>query len=558
MNAQRVVHAISRIGYSSYSAIMDIVDNSITANAKKVHIQIERHEDKFISDKYSAKKYTIIDNGKGMDNEGIINALTLGSKSDYPPLSLSKYGMGLKSAGLSLGTKIHVVSKQKGKFAKAYTIDTETIEDEYFIVEEDLSKDEISFYDDLLQNSAHGTIIEISGCEKVENYSIATTIKHLNKKMGVVYSEFFQQEKPLEITIHDSSKLFTVLPHDILFLSEAYATYDHELYDCKLPCITVDTEVPILVHYNGEEQIKNAQLKVVIFPKKEMGSYPGFTEEERKKIKSFEVSSENSGFFIYRNHRLIRWGENFAGVYERKYGFRAKLNIYTEHDDVLHVDVSKQRLHLSEEVEKQIQKLIRPALKIHDEIFEKCSSLNDDQLEGEEISNRIEDYNPIDPDEYTKPISPKDIEERKKRRAKFIDKKQEEEKEAQNDDESEKGEQEEIQETIEESFKKVRYSYKVKSEYLWRTYSDTYNGYFIVINQNHTFYQDVMSRFPEKSPERQSLEFLLFSFAVAEGITIEHLSVDDEVIEKVLDKYARVMSSNLSALISDNRDLFDK
>lgn len=556
MNAQRVVHAISRIGYSSHSALMDIVDNSITANASKVYIKIERHEDKFMSDKYSAKKYTIIDNGNGMDDDGIINALTLGSKSDYPPFSLSKYGMGLKSAGLSLGTKIHIVSKQGGNFSKSYTIDIETIEDEYFIEEEDLTETETSFYNNLLNESPHGTIVEITGCDKVENFSIATTIKHLNKKMGVVYYEFFQKEEPLEITINDSSKSYSVLPLDNLFWDEAYPTYEHESYDCKLPCKVVDTELPILVHINGEEQIKNAQLKVVVFPKKEMGTYPGFSDEERKKIKTFEVSSENNGFFIYRNHRLIRWGENFAGVTDRKYGFRAKLHIYTEHDDILHVDVSKQRLHISEEVEANIKKIIRPALKIHDEIFEKCSSLNDDKSEGEEISSRIEDYNPIDPDEYAKPTSPSEIEERKKRRVKFLEKMQEEEREGQEGQERE--EDEATEEIFEESFKRVRYSYKVKSEYLWRTYSDTYNGYYIVINQNHTFYQDVMSRFSEKSPERQSLEFLLFSFAIAEGVTVEHLSVDDEIIEKVLDKYARVMSSNLSALISDNRDLFDK
>ena len=112
MNASRVIDAIARIGYSSHSAIMDIVDNSISAGATKILIEIDRDIEKTIVMKNNIITYRIVDNGKGMGDEQIINALKLGSDANYDDNSLSKYGMGLKSAGFSLGHKLEILSKK--------------------------------------------------------------------------------------------------------------------------------------------------------------------------------------------------------------------------------------------------------------------------------------------------------------------------------------------------------------------------------------------------------------------------------------------------------------
>lgn len=42
INAARVCFGISRIGYTPSSAICDIIDNSVSANAHNIHVMIKR------------------------------------------------------------------------------------------------------------------------------------------------------------------------------------------------------------------------------------------------------------------------------------------------------------------------------------------------------------------------------------------------------------------------------------------------------------------------------------------------------------------------------------
>ena len=85
------------IGYSFNNAIADIIDNSITAEANLIKIQcLWNGEEPTIE---------IEDNGKGMDQNELIEAMRPGTKS---PLStrtdddLGRFGLGLKTASFSL------------------------------------------------------------------------------------------------------------------------------------------------------------------------------------------------------------------------------------------------------------------------------------------------------------------------------------------------------------------------------------------------------------------------------------------------------------------------
>ncbi|MBT6492796.1 MAG: ATP-binding protein, partial [Deltaproteobacteria bacterium] len=78
-----------------------IADNSIAAKATHIHIHLDVSPAKEFHQKNSVERYVIADNGNGMDETQVTNALKLGSAAGYPDQSLSKYGLGLKSAGFS-------------------------------------------------------------------------------------------------------------------------------------------------------------------------------------------------------------------------------------------------------------------------------------------------------------------------------------------------------------------------------------------------------------------------------------------------------------------------
>lgn len=85
IDSGRLLFGLSRIGYTTTSAICDIIDNSIHAEASFVKLLIHKERQDFSdAKKNNIKAYTIIDNGHGMNRAGIIEALKLGSSiNDY-------------------------------------------------------------------------------------------------------------------------------------------------------------------------------------------------------------------------------------------------------------------------------------------------------------------------------------------------------------------------------------------------------------------------------------------------------------------------------------------
>ena len=489
INASRVLDAISKIGYTAHTAIMDLIDNSVTAGATNIEVQIERIEGTTLADKNNAKLYRIIDNGKGMNSSEIIKALELGSIQEYGTNSLSKYGMGLKSAGLSLGTKIQVISKQNNDYSISYILDKEAVKFDLEIFEYELSDKEKIQIDKLIE-SPNGTIIEITGCENVNNRSIQTTIKHLEKNLGVVYYEFLMDNNDFSIFIQEGVNKIKIEPLDILFLNETI-TFNKEKYDCTVPCKVFDEEFPLPIIKDGENDICNAKLQVVIFPQSRMAQYPGFNDSTKNKIKKYMINQKNNGFYIYRNNRLIRWADKLETspddrspfiVPHRAWGFRAKLKITSELDETLHVDVSKQRLLIPDEILAQIKSKIRPAMDLHDMIFNMCTELyNSGGEEGEAFNEIAEEFSAEDPDIDRRMKISDDKKERQKKlveKSKMLNEKN-------NIDDKSKFTEDKI-------FKKVRYSPYVKYDLFWEAGWDPDYGDYIIINQNHTFYQDVI------------------------------------------------------------------
>ena len=91
-SARRLTRSLRDIGYSFESAIADLVDNSIAADATKIKISI-------VFDG-KASSISLIDNGNGMNAAEIDEAMRFGSRRSYRTGELGRYGLGLKTATL--------------------------------------------------------------------------------------------------------------------------------------------------------------------------------------------------------------------------------------------------------------------------------------------------------------------------------------------------------------------------------------------------------------------------------------------------------------------------
>ncbi len=120
-SADRVVTSLRDLGYDFAQAVADVVDNSISAGASEIDINVI-----FEGDDSSV---TISDNGHGMTDSRLREALRYGSKRDYDKSDLGKFGLGLKTASLSQCQRLSVGSKSDGRGSSisAYTWDLDHI-----------------------------------------------------------------------------------------------------------------------------------------------------------------------------------------------------------------------------------------------------------------------------------------------------------------------------------------------------------------------------------------------------------------------------------------------
>ncbi|WKB50755.1 ATP-binding protein [Eleftheria terrae] len=103
--ASAMLQSLRGLGYSTGSALADIVDNSISAGAREVRIDFA----------WSGpdSRISILDDGDGMTDSQLESAMTLGDKSPVDsrePQDLGRFGLGLKTASFSQCRRLTVAS----------------------------------------------------------------------------------------------------------------------------------------------------------------------------------------------------------------------------------------------------------------------------------------------------------------------------------------------------------------------------------------------------------------------------------------------------------------
>ncbi|MGW0178046.1 ATP-binding protein [Nocardia sp. NPDC003345] len=103
--AESLVESLRAFGYATETAVADLVDNSITAEATTVDVRL----------RWAGKEswITIVDDGLGMDAERLREAMRPGTTSPLAPRNasdLGRFGLGLKTASFSQCRRLVVMS----------------------------------------------------------------------------------------------------------------------------------------------------------------------------------------------------------------------------------------------------------------------------------------------------------------------------------------------------------------------------------------------------------------------------------------------------------------
>ncbi len=304
-NAAKLISSLRNTGYNSYSAIEDIIDNSIDAGAKIIHIDVKSH-------KNDLNMY-IADNGGGMSEDVLDDALKLGSMFEKNETSdLGKYGMGLVTASISMAKRLEVVTKTKEDSIWQYSCQDldSVIEQNHFVKESRPANNaEVKMLQDILTTDS-GTLVFISKIDRLSDSNVSQFTSKLNRDVGRIYRKFI--EAGIQIFINGKSV---------------------SIID---PLMRENKETKI--YSEDEYEIPNLRRKEKIVVK--IAVLPDVNDELAKELKMNQVSQ---GFYILRNSREIAAGESL-NVFQKHNRFnrlRIELQFDSSLDNEMGVKFSK-------------------------------------------------------------------------------------------------------------------------------------------------------------------------------------------------------------------------
>ena len=102
-----LITSLRSVGYTLPTAIADVIDNSISAGARRIRIDHEWKADE--------TWLTIVDDGAGMNHAELQTAMRLGShdpEEERAVGDLGRFGLGLKTASFSQCRKLTVITKK--------------------------------------------------------------------------------------------------------------------------------------------------------------------------------------------------------------------------------------------------------------------------------------------------------------------------------------------------------------------------------------------------------------------------------------------------------------
>jgi len=357
-SAARLTGSLRDIGYDFNSAVADLVDNSITAGATQVDILVEFDGED--------SRVFIADNGRGMSINGLTEALRFGSRRMYGSGDLGRYGLGLKTASLSQGRSVTVLTRTSSGRSLIHTrqLDLDlVIEFDDWLIIEPTSTPVIDRARNMLENGP-GTVVIWEKLDRVvpaKNASggwarrrFETLTQKLIEHLGLVFHKFLAGEvggETLRLTVNGQK----VAPWDPFARSEK-AT------------IELDEQVFEIEH---GDVVGAVTMRRWVLPGRD--EFSSLAEFER--LSGPLKWNRQQGLYTYRAGRLVQWGGwcGIRGIDEHTKLARASLEFDTDLDEAFNINVAKMRVSIPAQLRQMIERPINEMCSIADERYRKAS-----------------------------------------------------------------------------------------------------------------------------------------------------------------------------------------
>lgn len=332
--APTLMESTRAIGYSTETAVADIVDNSIAAGASRVDISYFPKGDSFVS---------ILDNGCAMDETELDRAMQYGSQNPEEKRGkkdLGRFGLGLKTASMSQCRRLSVVTK-RGDTICGRQWDLDHIKEAgswSLLILDAEDMESLPNFEQLDQQKV-GTLVVWQCLDRMErghgNIEQAMTSKmdDVGRYLSLIYHRYLAGEQGIKrLTITMNGRQLS--PIDPFLEGKSTPAMDDEVLMIRRAKIVVRPY--ILPHISK------------------------LTSAEMKALGGKEGLRKGQGFYIYRNKRLLVWGTWFRMMMKSDLSklARVRVDIPNTLDDLWTLDIKKSTAIPPVQVQQQLKALI--------------------------------------------------------------------------------------------------------------------------------------------------------------------------------------------------------
>lgn len=340
-SAARLTESLRDIGYDFSSAVADLIDNSISAGAQRIRVHMEFDGEN--------SRVFIADDGEGMGVNGVLEALRFGSRRGYSLGDLGRYGLGLKTASLSQGRSVTVVSRAKGVKLQVQRLDLDLIaEYDDWIIVVPTSDTGVVRAQELLAGDT-GTVVVWEKLDRIlpARQSSGGWAKRrfdgLREKLKTHLSMVFHRY----LTGEGGARKLEILVNDVKLTGwDPFQRQERETKELGAESFEVMVG----------DRVGKVHLRRYILPSRNAFSSPEAFDAASGPLKW----NRQQGLYIYRANRLVQWG-GWAGtraVDEHTKLARASIDFDTDLDDAFNINVAKMRVALPPQLKQMLSRPI--------------------------------------------------------------------------------------------------------------------------------------------------------------------------------------------------------
>jgi len=325
------------LGYSLETAIADIIDNSISADSNVVDIICDVSDDKPI--------LVVLDDGKGMSPEELLSAMRHGTGNPRLHRSvndLGRFGLGLKTASFSQCRSLTVVSLKDGCICGA-----------------EWNLDRIDAADDWLLNILdEADIRALHYVDRLDKQGTAVIWRELDRLMEDEAGDRRQEivnEKLDVVGRHLSLVFHRFLSGEVRGYSKLSITINGHPITAFDPFCTKNSATQVLPEEVVYVDNAEVRLQPYVLPHHSRLSAAEFDYYQNR---SDFIS--NQGGYVYRNGRLMAWGDWFRLVPkgEATKLARVQIDFPNSLDENWTIDIKKSRARPPHAVRERLRQII--------------------------------------------------------------------------------------------------------------------------------------------------------------------------------------------------------